>query len=358
VEVFAAVVPLRWTLPALVKHPRGVCLMSRCLRVRFFCALAAGLVSAIFASIASAQPQGTIFWVDGVSQLGRVNVDGSGYQTLFTGLGKPVSVDVDPASQHVYWVENSTMKIRRANFDGSGLTEIGNATRPPNGLSLDYVASKLYYTYWVQGPHVQIAGVNRVDTNGANDILVYGDDVSIPRGIEADTPDGYIYYGATPSGTVIDAVDKTTFVATPNLANCGACHGVTFGVQGVDPKVFFSSGGTIKAMDPNGANLATLPLPVQANIMGVDAWGLVSNIYLAWGTDLGGTGTIAYSKTDGTDFQVVHTAAGMKYTDVAVVPFVPPVPEPAGLTLACVVLAGAGLRSSLSRERRRSSRGT
>jgi Low-density lipoprotein receptor repeat class B len=113
----------------------------------------------------AAAPNGVVYWVDGQSQLGTVNLDGTGFQVLLNNLGGPMSVDVDPFGQKVYWTEYNTRKIRRANLDGSNVQDVvtnflGTYTAP-RGISLDLTNSKIYWTFDVvqhTGPQTYYPG--------------------------------------------------------------------------------------------------------------------------------------------------------------------------------------------------------
>ena len=101
--------------------------------------LTAAGVSKQPASAATDQLTGTgaaaccIYWTDqGTNTIGRANLDGTGANLSFitTGANEPAEVAVD--GSHIYWANQNTGAIGRANLDGTGANQsfITGATFP------------------------------------------------------------------------------------------------------------------------------------------------------------------------------------------------------------------------------------
>ncbi len=74
-----------------------------------------------------------LFWSDRTDNvLRRSHADGSGYQTIVTGLNDPVGVAVDLSGGKIYWADSAAKTVNRANLDGTGqevLYTVSGSTR-------------------------------------------------------------------------------------------------------------------------------------------------------------------------------------------------------------------------------------
>ena len=104
--------------------------------------------------------------------------DGSGIEDLITvGLDIPRGLALDPSAGRLYWTDNGTGRIQRADLDGSGIEEIiATGLEIPRALVLDAAGGKLY---WADSGSDRIQRAN-LDGSGIED-LVTG--LSSPRGL-------------------------------------------------------------------------------------------------------------------------------------------------------------------------------
>jgi DNA-binding beta-propeller fold protein YncE len=89
----------------------------------------------------------TIFFADGIGNIDRVNLDGTGLiETIVAGVGGP-QLAVDPQGGKLYFTDNSVNTVNRVNLDGTDretLILTGGGTFPW-GIALDTIAGKMYW---------------------------------------------------------------------------------------------------------------------------------------------------------------------------------------------------------------------
>ena len=86
--------------------------------------------------------EGKIYWADeGTHKIQRANLDGSNIEDLITsdtGLGGPRSITLDLTEGKIYWADRSRRKIQRANLDGSNIEDlVTTGLRHPDSIALD-----------------------------------------------------------------------------------------------------------------------------------------------------------------------------------------------------------------------------
>lgn len=90
-------------------------------------------------------------------------------------IGQPMA---GPGS-HVYWSDYGTSKIQRAKLDGSNIEDLVTGVNGPNGIAVDTLNGKVYWT--------DVGKIERADLDGANrETVVAGLDV--PVGVDVDVP--------------------------------------------------------------------------------------------------------------------------------------------------------------------------
>ena len=159
------------------------------------------LSGSLFVGMSGQADASFIYWTDqNTSEISRANLDGSNQQTLVSGQPfgvTGISLDI-PASQ-MYWSrQGSDGNIQRANLDGAGQqTLVGQVSA--FGIALDTAAGQMYWT----------------DTGGINDIrranfagtgqqvLVTGQNA--PAGIALDTNSNKMYWVNQFGGTLWSA---------------------------------------------------------------------------------------------------------------------------------------------------------
>jgi hypothetical protein len=140
-----------------------------------------------------AVPVRHVYWADdGTGTIGRANLDGTGAnQSFISGASGPIGVAVDAG--HVYWANNITDTIGRANLDGTGPDQgfISGASRPV-GVAVD-----AGHVYWANHDTDTIGRAN-LDGTGANQSFISG--ASAPEGVAVDA--GHVYWANLGTGTI------------------------------------------------------------------------------------------------------------------------------------------------------------
>jgi len=142
-----------------------------------------------------------IYWTDqNTSEISRANLDGSNQQTLVSGQPfgvTGIALDI-PASQ-MYWSrQGSDGNIQRANLDGAGQQTLVDQVSP-FGITLDTAAGQMYWT--------DTGGINdirRANLDGTGQqVLVTGQNA--PAGIALDTNSNKMYWVNQFGGTLWSA---------------------------------------------------------------------------------------------------------------------------------------------------------
>jgi uncharacterized repeat protein (TIGR01451 family) len=90
---------------------------------------------------------GKVYWTNaGLSGIERANLDGSNRESVVTGLLAPRHLVLDIAGGKIYWADQVAGAIQRANIDGSGLETLITALTAPYGISLDITNGKIYWS--------------------------------------------------------------------------------------------------------------------------------------------------------------------------------------------------------------------
>jgi low density lipoprotein receptor-related protein 5/6 len=145
---------------------------------------------------------GKMYWTDNdTHRVQRANLDGSDIEDLaFTEPGDPWGLDLDIAAGKIYWVERVTNRLRRANLDGSNVELVALGLDEPRHMALDTEAGK---AYWVEagarnrikkisiGKSIGVDGVSNsaagMGVRGTGEIGVLGVGTTGVRGVS----DGY-----------------------------------------------------------------------------------------------------------------------------------------------------------------------
>ena len=123
-----------------------------------------------------------------------VNYDGTNLQELFPS-GFSAAVALDLTAQKLYWTEYDSGKIRRANFDGSGVEGVLDGLDGPEGLALDPDSGRMW---WSEKSAGTVSRAN-LDGSGVTPILT---GLDFPNGLAFlstnDPGGGKIYLVANP----------------------------------------------------------------------------------------------------------------------------------------------------------------
>jgi sugar lactone lactonase YvrE len=136
--------------------------------------------------LAASPPAESMYWIDQSSNdIRRANLDGTGQQTVVTGLGSPIDIDLDVAGGQMYWTDQVTNDIRRANLDGTGQQSLVRGR--PVGIALDVAAGKMYWTDSNDGE------IWRANLDGTGQQILLGGEPR-PTAIALDVADGKMYW--------------------------------------------------------------------------------------------------------------------------------------------------------------------
>lgn len=82
---------------------------------------------------------GKMYWVDNSTDLiGRANLDGSSVKDITPiGVSGPKDIALDVAAGKMYWSESTLDRIRRANLDGTNPEDIITGPGNVRGIALD-----------------------------------------------------------------------------------------------------------------------------------------------------------------------------------------------------------------------------
>ena len=163
---------------------------------------------------------GKIYWGDFAGgNLFRANLaDGSGQETLVTGLVRTRGVKVDPGGGYFYWCDRDSHKVQRRKISGGSIEDLYSGLDTPHGMTLDIPAKKIY---WVDTGTNGVGGtggmaISRGDMDGSGTLEVLAEvnqpwDITldqrtnnyadwIARRFRNDAPDSSIEMGADPDG--------------------------------------------------------------------------------------------------------------------------------------------------------------
>ena len=111
---------------------------------------------------------------------------------LLSGIGLWCDVLTAAAAGKMYWIDNVTARIQRANLDGTAVQNLFVGTPGvflPGGLALDVTAGKLYWTN-ILARKIQRANL---DGTGVQDVLTAGPHAQM-YGIALDIAGGLMYW--------------------------------------------------------------------------------------------------------------------------------------------------------------------
>ena len=138
----------------------------------------------------TARPQ--IYWTDeGTGKIQRANLDGTNIQDIVTtGLDEPSGITLDTAGGKMYWADGATGKIQRANLDGTNIQDIVTTgfLDIPQSIALDVDGGQIYWTNWIAGT------IQRANLNGSNIQNIVTEESEFLEGIALDVAGGKIYW--------------------------------------------------------------------------------------------------------------------------------------------------------------------
>ena len=143
---------------------------------------------------------GKMYWAHWIDEIGRANLDGSGFEILLTSLG-PRCVALDLVNSKLYWCAGSSQLIKRANLDGSGQETIVPAIVDPLAIALDVDGNAMYFND--RNFKIDAGKIERANLDGANRVTLIelGPATHRVRALALDLVNNKIYWsvGCCPS---------------------------------------------------------------------------------------------------------------------------------------------------------------
>ena len=199
--------------------------------------------------------EGKIYWTDQSSRwIWRANLDGSDSEAVVTArLIRPVAIALDLGRGRIYWTDAGSNKIQRADLDGSNVESLVSVgLHSPEGLTLDVDAGKVYWSDYGTNK------IQRANLDGSNveDLIATG--LRIPGELALDAGAGKIYW--TDYGT--DKIQRANLDGSnvEDLVTTGLriAKGLALDVAG--GRVYWTDSGTgkIQRAGLDGSNAETL----------------------------------------------------------------------------------------------------
>ena len=272
-----------------------------------------------------------IYWTD-ISPIGvglnsaikRANADGSGVETLITGLKHPRGMDLDVPGGKMYWSEAGLLGIRRANLDGTGPAE--TVVPGQNGIAVDDVAVDVSAgkMYWTSCQSPIVAGGGRIqraslDGSGVEDLVTVN--LMNPVGIALDLQQGKVYWtdleGYHDGTGKIQRSDLDGSSVETLIAGIDEANGLA--VDAVGGKIYWPelTTGKIQRANLDGSGIEDLVVGLNTpTTIGLDLLG--GKMYWTDSADVGQLNRIERANLDGSDREVV-VSGGFPW-GIAVVP--------------------------------------
>ena len=135
--------------------------------------------------------EGKIYWTDQDTRwIWRANLDGSDAEATVTArLIRPVAIALDLARDQIYWTDAGSNKIQRANLDGSRVqTLVSVGLHSPEGIALDADGGKVYWSDYGTNK------IQRANLDGSNVEDLVSTGLRIPGELALDLAAGKIYW--------------------------------------------------------------------------------------------------------------------------------------------------------------------
>lgn len=233
-----------------------------------------------------------VYWVNnGSATIGRANLDGTNVDQSFITGATPCGVAVDGA--HIYWGTGSGNTIGRANLDGTGANQ-GFITSAGYTCA---VAVDGAHVYWISNNDI---GRANLDGTGPDPTFIAA---SLPCGVAVDG--AHVYW--TINGATIGRANLNGTSPDPNFITgvSSPCNPTVDSAH-----IYWSNGTTMGRANLDGSSPNTSFLPVSACGLAVDA------VHIFWGEYDGNT--IGRVNLDGTGLNHSLISGANKPCGVAV----------------------------------------
>ena len=198
-----------------------------------------------------------MYWVDeDTHKIQRANLDGSNIEDLVTTeLETPEAIALDVAGGKMYWTDKGTTKIQRANLDGSNIEDLVTTTDglvEMESIALDVARGKMY---WIEFRADKIQRAN-LDGSNIEDLVTTG--LVDSWGIVLDLAGGKMYW--TDVGT--DKIQRANLDGSniEDLVTTGLDTPIGIDLDIAGGKMYWADRGTDKAQRANldGSNIEDL----------------------------------------------------------------------------------------------------
>jgi len=198
-----------------------------------------------------------VYWTDveGVtnSSMRCLNADGS-VATVLTGLSHPRGMALDMQRGKMYWADDGTHSIRRANLDGSECDSPVTVRFTSGGVAVDVSGGKMYWTDQMKGPSGTRIRRANLDGSGVETIV---DNLLRAVPVALDVQRGHVYWSDIMTNKIQRANLDGSDVVDIVTGILGA-HGLDVDVSG--GKLYFCEGTTkmIRRANLDGSGLQDL----------------------------------------------------------------------------------------------------
>jgi low density lipoprotein receptor-related protein 5/6 len=280
-----------------------------------------------------------LYWTDSTAgKIQRLDTSGSGVTDVVTGLTEPIGLAIDARAEHLFWTDRGTAGVHTANIDGTNPELLASGQHAVNDIEIDDATGRLY---WSTSVSKSILMAN-LDGSGVTDIITTGAvDVD---GIALDLVDGKIYWTDGGTGPLspfrqiqradLDGSNAEALIPDTQISDPSNLHDLMLDIAGGKMYWTINLGGaeSIWRADLDGGNpeliVSGFPSP----------WGIALDATAGkfyWTDDT--FGTINRANLDGTDVELV--ASGLSTPRSLVL-----VPEPSTALLVGMGLAGLAIR--------------
>ncbi len=304
------------------------------------CLLAVALLGSAFSRDSAAAP---FYWTDpgsfaiGADLIRRANSDGSGMQTIVSGLEEPRGMALDLGNGKLYWADLGARAISRTNLDGTGLETFATAHDGAGDVAIDALHGKVYWTDSdVQQIHIggHSGQIWRADMDGSNLQNVAGGMVQ-PGAVDVDAVHGKVYWTELEQkndgiGSIqrsnLDGTDRETLLT-------GVDESTGLAIDAIQGKMYWTEATThrIQSANLDGTSVTDVltgivePTQIDLNL---------SEGKIYWTTGGGpGVNAILRANLDGSGVETLVSGVGAPF-GIAVTP------EPSSVVLAALGLVG------------------